>query len=332
MLLHSPSQTAISLGAGSVLGIEAAAVSIAATGSAAGPVLSPALQLHQGEVIVRTGAAVPLGERCTLVTPVGAIEFRGEIRVLLRPTPTGAVIFTLSCARGQAQLLPPGGSRQPVLVPAGQELTFHVDVQARELSQTGTGGTGAISPQLGLRAVIHPGANRAANMLPAAPARAAALPTGPLTEQQALDWFRRFGGHAVWHEDRTEFAIHSTSAHGPQRQFFEVTRTEWDFRLREIAVLTRPLIDHGVLHDSPLQFTETAEMRAEFYSRHPHLTPGATFVPPGGPRPLPELPPQRASPRTGTPVVIPIHGANFTGTVTITPAGNPPPPPVRPSR
>ncbi len=180
-------------------------------------------------------------------------------------------------------------------------------------------------------------------------AKPADLPPGPLTLQDAIRYFEKWGGHAEWADELTEFTIDSRLPSGQvQRQYFEVQRDGAAFSLREIAGLTRPLIDHGTLVLPPLNFTETAEMNAAYYRANPGAVPGQFVIPPGGPFPRPPKPPvpgviknaagsNVAGGAAGTPASrtitingVAASGVTFTGTVTVTPAAPTPPPPTPP--
>lgn len=187
-------------------------------------------------------------------------------------------------------------------------------------------------------------------------AKPADLPPGPLTLLEAIRYFEKWGGHAVWADELTEFTIDSRLSSGAAlRQYFEVQRDGAAFSLREISGLTRPLIDHGIQVLPPLNFTETAEMNAAYYRANPGAVPWQLTIPPGGPYPRPPLPPQPGpvKPAPGTNVAggsavapasrvitingMTVSGVTFTGTVVVTPAAptpvsapNPPPVPSPP--
>jgi hypothetical protein len=81
--------------------------------------------------------------------------------------------------------------------------------------------------------------------------------------------FQRWGGYAVWENDTTQFA-----AWDPRKRkhsdFVEVRRTDGRFYFRTLRSLSRPLIDHGPKSAIPFLFTETKEMRDQFYRDHPN--------------------------------------------------------------
>jgi hypothetical protein len=117
------------------------------------------------------------------------------------------------------------------------------------------------------------------------------IPDGPVSLAVARYFFSRWGGYMIWDHDVTEFALVTKMPTGPGRQFFEVRRLSDDFELREIAALTRPILDHGVLVLSAIRFTETTALRDEFYRTHPQAVPGQFLAPADRATPLPPRPP-----------------------------------------
>lgn len=73
--------------------------------------------------------------------------------------------------------------------------------------------------------------------------------------------FAAWGEHAVWDHDVTEVALWDSETN-EFSQYFEVVRANGNYYFRPLDRLTRPILTHGEdLPDSPLRFTETAEMR-----------------------------------------------------------------------
>ncbi len=69
--------------------------------------------------------------------------------------------------------------------------------------------------------------------------------------------------HAVWDGDMTEVALFD----GQTKDYsdcYEVLRANGRFYFRSIPRLTRVVVTHGVPENSPLEFTETADERAEW--------------------------------------------------------------------
>jgi hypothetical protein len=116
--------------------------------------------------------------------------------------------------------------------------------------------------------------------------------------------FQAWGGGAVWSDGTTEVALWSPETKS-YSDFSEVVKVDGEFYYRPIPALTRPILTHGILENSPLEFTETELQRQEwlgevrkenwkaFTERNVH-TPDErpdTEVPPntGGP-PVPPIP------------------------------------------
>lgn len=109
---------------------------------------------------------------------------------------------------------------------------------------------------------------RGAPEAPARPAQAEPAatpvprPSAPrLTTIEAV--FAAWDKYAVWSNGTTEVALWN-----PETKAFsdcyEVARVGENTYFRSISGLTRPLLTHGVVADSPLQFTETEGQRLEW--------------------------------------------------------------------
>jgi hypothetical protein len=88
------------------------------------------------------------------------------------------------------------------------------------------------------------------------PERAAEPPR--LTTIEAV--FASWDKYAVWSNDTTEVALW-TSATKSFSDCYAVVRNGSDYYFRSIPALTRPVLTHGVVENSPLQFTETERQR-----------------------------------------------------------------------
>jgi hypothetical protein len=75
--------------------------------------------------------------------------------------------------------------------------------------------------------------------------------------------FQAWGGGAVWSDGTTEVALWSPETRS-YSDFYEVVKVDGEFYYRPIPALTRPILTHGVLENSPLQFTETERQREEW--------------------------------------------------------------------
>lgn len=69
--------------------------------------------------------------------------------------------------------------------------------------------------------------------------------------------------YAVWSDDTTQVALWNKDTMS-YSDCFEVLRTSDGYYFRSIAKLTRPILTHGVVDESPLQFTETERQRLEW--------------------------------------------------------------------
>ncbi len=75
--------------------------------------------------------------------------------------------------------------------------------------------------------------------------------------------FSAWDKYAIWSSDTTEVALWDPA----MKSFsdcYEVVRNGSDYYFRSIPALTRPLLTHGVVDNSPLVFTETARQRSDW--------------------------------------------------------------------
>jgi hypothetical protein len=92
--------------------------------------------------------------------------------------------------------------------------------------------------------------------------RPAKPPEAPrLTTIEAV--FSAWDRYAVWSDGTTEVALWDPDTKGFS-DCYEVTRIGDAYYFRSITSLTRPILTHGVVAESPLQFTETARQRQEW--------------------------------------------------------------------
>jgi hypothetical protein len=75
--------------------------------------------------------------------------------------------------------------------------------------------------------------------------------------------FEEWGRYAVWSDGTTQVALWSADTKSFS-EYYEVTRVGDSFFFRSLTSLTRPILTHGVVAESPLQFTETARQRQEW--------------------------------------------------------------------
>lgn len=108
--------------------------------------------------------------------------------------------------------------------------------------------------------VETPATPPAAELPLAAPAPVRSGPA-PLSDIEAV--FAVWGRYAIWYNDLSEVALWDTETKAYSR-YYEVLRTGDSYYFRTIDRLTRPILTHGVLVESPLQFTETEAMREEW--------------------------------------------------------------------
>ena len=69
--------------------------------------------------------------------------------------------------------------------------------------------------------------------------------------------------YAVWSNDTTQVALWNKDTMS-YSDCSEVLRTSDGYFFRSISRLTRPVLTHGVIEESPLQFTETEGQRREW--------------------------------------------------------------------
>lgn len=97
---------------------------------------------------------------------------------------------------------------------------------------------------------------------PKVQAPAPSRPAAPrLTTIEAV--FAEWGKYGVWSHDLTEVALWNPETHD-YADCFEVLRSGGAYYFRSIPHLTRSVLTHGVVPNSPLEFTETAEQRQEW--------------------------------------------------------------------
>jgi hypothetical protein len=75
--------------------------------------------------------------------------------------------------------------------------------------------------------------------------------------------FAQWEQYAVWSGDVTEVALWNAESRSFS-DYYEVLRIGEHRYFRSISRLTRPLLTHGVVTESPLQFTESAAERAKW--------------------------------------------------------------------
>jgi hypothetical protein len=101
---------------------------------------------------------------------------------------------------------------------------------------------------------------------PAAGEAAAAKPAKPsaaprITTIEAV--FAAWDKYAVWSSNTTEVALWNTDTMS-YSDCYEVMKTADGYYFRSISGLTRQILTHGVVQESPLQFTETLRQRQEW--------------------------------------------------------------------
>jgi hypothetical protein len=114
----------------------------------------------------------------------------------------------------------------------------------------------ALPKRGGEEARPRPPAGDAVAAKPAKPAAAR-----PITTIEAV--FAAWDKYAVWSNNTTEVALWNTDTMN-YSDCYEVLRTADGYYFRSIPSLTRPVLTHGVVQESPLQFTETARQRQEW--------------------------------------------------------------------
>jgi hypothetical protein len=95
---------------------------------------------------------------------------------------------------------------------------------------------------------------------PVTPPAKAAEPAPIATIEAVFDAYDRY---AVWSNDTTEVALWNAGTNSFS-DCYEVLRVGTTYYYRSIPSLTRPVLAHGVVENSPLQFTETERQRAEW--------------------------------------------------------------------
>jgi hypothetical protein len=86
-------------------------------------------------------------------------------------------------------------------------------------------------------------------------------PTPQITTIEAV--FAAWDKYAVWSNDTTQVALWNPDTMS-YSDCYEVLKTGDAYFFRSISKLTRPILTHGVVEESPLQFTETARQRQEW--------------------------------------------------------------------
>jgi len=105
---------------------------------------------------------------------------------------------------------------------------------------------------------------RAAAPAPAAPEpviRPAPPPQVTTIEAVFASWEQ----YAVWVDNTTQVAMWDPQTKG-YSDCYEVLRVAGNYYFRSIPALTRPVLTHGVVSESPLQFTESPAQREKFLS------------------------------------------------------------------
>jgi len=100
---------------------------------------------------------------------------------------------------------------------------------------------------------------------PAPPPEPPAKPPlpAPMTTVEAV--FEAWEKYAVWNDDRTQVALWDVQSRA-YSDCYEVLRVGGAYYFRSIPSLTRPVLTHGVVPESPMEFTESAPQRAEWLS------------------------------------------------------------------
>jgi hypothetical protein len=101
-----------------------------------------------------------------------------------------------------------------------------------------------------------PGPEQNAAVKPAKPA-----PAPRLTTIEAV--FAAWERYAVWSDNTTQVALWDADTMS-YSDCYEVLRIDDGYFFRSISKLTRPILTHGVVEESPLQFTESARQRQEW--------------------------------------------------------------------
>jgi hypothetical protein len=111
------------------------------------------------------------------------------------------------------------------------------------------------------RAAVDAGPRLAGDGAALKPAKPAPAPR--ITTIEAV--FDAWDKYAVWSDDTTEVALWDPDTMS-YSDCYEVLRTGGKYYFRSISRLTRPVLTHGVVDESPLQFTETMRQREEWLS------------------------------------------------------------------
>lgn len=98
------------------------------------------------------------------------------------------------------------------------------------------------------------------------------------TEIEAV--FADWGHYAIWENGLTEVALWDP-AQNAYAVCYEVLRAGDIFYFRSIPRLTRPILNHGVRADSPLQFTEPEAAHKEWLRHVQYESLTGKPVPPG---------------------------------------------------
>ncbi len=102
---------------------------------------------------------------------------------------------------------------------------------------------------------------------PAVPTENAAVrpakpaPAPRITTIEAV--FAAWEKYAVWSDNTTQVALWDAETMS-YSDCYEVLRTDDGYYFRSISKLTRPILTHGVVEESPLQFTESPRQRQEW--------------------------------------------------------------------
>jgi hypothetical protein len=88
-------------------------------------------------------------------------------------------------------------------------------------------------------------------------------PVEPPTVTTIEAVFAAWDKYAVWSNDRTEVALWDAGSKSFS-ECYEVLRNGNDYYFRSIPSLTRPVLTHGVVDNSPLVFTETSRQRSDW--------------------------------------------------------------------
>jgi hypothetical protein len=75
--------------------------------------------------------------------------------------------------------------------------------------------------------------------------------------------FAAWDKYAVWSDNTTQVALWNADTMS-YSDCYEVLRTDDGDYFRSISKLTRPILTHGVVEESPLQFTESPRQRQEW--------------------------------------------------------------------